>query len=134
MENFCGYTKASTTQSGTQYIGTIGAISAPDGRVTLKYGYGLVDVTGEFVTSNNYKNDGYAMVGLIYSGSAEKSYYFQYLYGQLNASNRKNMTKLYFCYYPVETGIDHTSAYPKAGALDEDVWDVSNLKKPRLRF
>ena len=134
VENFCGYTKASVTSSGTQYISTVGAISAPDGRVTLKYGYGLVDVTGEFVTSNNYKNDGYAMVGLIYSGSAEKSYYFQYLYGSLNASNRKNMTELYFCYYPVETGVDHASAYPKAGVLDEDVWDVSNLKQPKLRF
>lgn len=133
MENFCGYTKVSTTRDGTQYIGTIGGIAAPDGRVTLKNGYGKVEVTGELTTSNNYKNDGYAMVGMIYSGAAEKRYYFSNLFGKLTASN-KTVNELYFCYYPIEEGVDHASPYPKDGVLNQDIWDLSNIREPKLRW
>ena len=136
VENFCGYTTASALKDGTQYIGTIGAISATEGRVTLRNGYGKVDVTGELSSgtthNSTYKNDGYAIVGMIYDGAAEKRYYFYNLYGELTA---QNMTRdLYFCYYPVESGIDQSATYPKAGVLDKAVWNLSNIKKPTLIF
>ncbi|MBE6559212.1 MAG: hypothetical protein E7661_09435 [Ruminococcaceae bacterium] len=133
VKNFCGYTTASTIRNGTQYVGTIGAIAAPDGRMTLRSGYGSVTVNGELLTSNSYKNDGYAIVGLIYDGATPKRYYFYDLFGRLTAQN-KNMTDLYFCYEPVESGVDHLSAYPKEGVLDEQVWDLSDPKKPTLKF
>lgn len=133
MDEFCGYTTASTIKEGTQYIGTVGAIAAPKGRITLNNGFGRVTVKGELLTSNTYKNDGYAIVGLIYDGSAEKSYYFTRLTGKLTASN-KAFTELYFCYYPHETGIDHRTAVPDSRVMDARIWDLSDPQNPSLRL
>ena len=133
IEDFCGYATVTPTKSGSQYIGTIGAVAAPEGRITLRRGYSSVKVNGELVTSNSYMNSGYAMIGVVYNGATAKRYYFYDLFGELTARNMTT-TGLYYCDAAVESGIDHSSAYPKKGVLDEDIWDLSNSKKPALKF
>ena len=133
MENFCGYATISPTRSGQQYMGTIGAIGAPIGRITLRSGHGSVKVDGELISSSEYKNSGHAMIGVVYDGATAKRYYFYDLFGELVAQNMTK-TNLYYCDAAVESGIDHSSAYPKKGVLDEDVWDLSNRKKPTIKF
>ena len=133
IEDFCGYATISPIKSGNQYMGTIGAVAAPEGRITLRRGYGSVKVNGELVTSNSYMNSGYAMIGVVYNGATSKRYYFYDLFGELVAQNMTT-TGLYYCDAAVESGIDHSSAYPKKGVLDEDIWDLSNSRKPAIKF
>ena len=138
MKDFCCYATISRTPTGTLYIGAVGAGDAADGRLTLRDGYSNITFKGEIATgsshNSSYKNDGYAMIGLVCQSHLANKYYFYDLTGKLTASNQ-NHSILYSCYSPgVESGIDHTSAYPKRSSLDTDVWDLSSIRTPSLIF
>lgn len=139
IKDFCCYATVSATREGGQYVGAIGALDAANGRITLRGGHSALTFKGEIGVSgssynSSYKNDGYAMVGLVCQSYMPNKYYFYDLTGKLTASNRSYST-LYFCAEPpTESGVDHTSAYPKAGVLDEDIWDLSKRQSPSLKF
>ncbi len=139
IKDFCCYATISATRDGGQYVGAIGALDAADGRITLRGGYSDLSFKGEIGVSgssynSSYKNDGYAMVGLVCQSHLPNKYYFYDLTGKLTASNQSYSTLYYCAELPTESGVDHQSAYPKRGSLDATVWDLTNIRKPALIF
>ncbi len=138
LKDFCCYATVSRTRYGAQYAGAVGALDAADGRITLRGGHASLTFKGEIASGSDYqgsyKNEAYAMVGLVCKSDMPNKYYFYNLTGILTASN-KTHSQLYYCAeLPTESGVDHTSAYPKRGSLDTAVWNLSNIRQPALVF